>query len=72
MKFLGRDLDAYQDDQGQQENGAPGQVAQVHGHGDSVAAGLAKSRRENLDDPKAEGDFWNFVLHCWGYNRDLP
>jgi len=63
MKFLRCDLDAHQDDQGQQENGAPGQVAQVHGHGDGVAAGLAESGRENFDDPKAQRDFWNFVLH---------
>jgi hypothetical protein len=39
MKFLGCDLDAHQHDQGEQENGASRQVAQIHGHRDGVAAG---------------------------------
>jgi hypothetical protein len=29
----------------------------------TMSPGLTESGRENLDDPKAERDFWNFVLH---------
>ena len=61
MKLLGRDLDDYQHEQGRQKNSRSSQVAQIPGHGDSVATRLTKRRRKNLDDPKTECDLGNFA-----------
>ena len=70
MKLLGHDLDDHQHEQGRQKNNRAGQVAQIPGHGDSVAAGLTKRRRKNFDDPKTECEFGNFAdvrLRIWGH-----
>ncbi|MGY3353444.1 hypothetical protein ACVWZK_000107 [Bradyrhizobium sp. GM0.4] len=37
------------------------QIAEIHRHRHGVAAGLAERRREYLDDPKSQGDFWNLA-----------
>ena len=61
MKLLGHDLDDHQYEQGRQKNSRAGQVAQIPGHGDSVATSLTKRRGKNFDDPKTECDLGNFA-----------
>ena len=57
VKPVGADLG---DDKGNEKRGEDGradEIAKVHGHGDSVAAGLAERGGGDLDDPENERDF---------------
>jgi hypothetical protein len=39
----------------------PDQIAEIHRHRHGVAAGLAESRRKDLDDPETQRDLWNLA-----------
>jgi hypothetical protein len=59
LKSLRDDLRDDQRDEQAKEEGGTREIAPVERHGDSVAASLAKRRREDLDDPETESDVGN-------------
>ena len=56
MEALGEDLRDNERDQHAAEKRDAGQIAPIQRHRHGVAARLAERRRQNLDDPKAQGD----------------
>jgi hypothetical protein len=61
VKFPGGNLSDDENHQKRQKDRRAGQVAPIQRHRHRIAAGLAKGRRQYLDEPKAEGDFRNFA-----------
>src|ERR1700722_19915332 len=61
MEFFRFNLRKNKNEKENGENSRAQQIAQVHGHRDSIAAGLAQSRRGDFDEPKNERDFRDFA-----------
>jgi hypothetical protein len=61
MELFGLDLREHGNDEDGGEDGRADGVAQVHLHGDRVAAGFAESGAENLDDPERNSDRGDFA-----------
>src|SRR4051812_26766602 len=62
MKPLRPDLENDGADEDPGKDPGPDQVAQIHGHRDRVAAGLAEGCGGDLDDPEEEGDLGDLAL----------
>jgi hypothetical protein len=61
VEALVADLDRDHRQEDRQKDQRSDRVAEIHGHRHCIAAGLAESCGENLDDPEAEHDFGNFA-----------
>jgi hypothetical protein len=68
LKFLRGDLQVHQGDQQRDKQRRAGKVTPIQRHGHRVAAGFAKRRGGDLDDPENERDFGN--LACVSFSRD--
>ena len=74
MKAPGRDLTPDQQGQHGHEDAGPGQIAQLHRHGDGVTRRLTQGGGQDLDDPEAEGDGGNLaqdVTLLFGHDRSF-